>query len=334
MPGRALRIATRPISIALTLATSVALAAAWLLLADDHSQDIAGSFAEIHWLSAVAILALMLIAAVHYVSGAIAVRGVSNRPLPLAEVTSSQLAAAAINRLVPNGLGGAAVNARYLVRSGLTPGAATSAMAALALIGALTDAFYVAVVTTIGPALGIGGATQELRALSRAGVAAGQSHRWLLVATVSLVVVALLARTRARLLTVVVTAARHAAAHARDLVVQPRRLGVATAASTLTTVILSAGFVLSVHVWGHAAHPLHVGALIAVYWIAVAASDATPVPAFLGLTEAALIAALVVSGYTTSSATISVLAFRLITFWLPLPFGLLATRRLRRAQLL
>jgi uncharacterized membrane protein YbhN (UPF0104 family) len=334
MSGRTLRIATRPVSIALTLSASASLAVAWLMLADDHSQDFAGSFAEIHWVSAVAILALLLIAAVHYVSGAIALRGVSNRALPLAEATSSQLAAAAMNRVVPNGFGGAAVNARYLVRSGLTPGAATSALVALALIGGLTDAVYVAAITTVGPALGIGGATQELQTLSRVGGAAGRSHTWLLVAIVTALVVALLVRARGRLFTVVTTAARHAVVHARDLVVQPRRLTVAAGASTLTTVILSVGFVLSVEVWGHAPRALPVGALIAIYWIAAAASDATPLPAFVGLTEAALIAALVLSGYSAGSATISVLAFRLLTFWLPLPFGVLASRRLRRAQLL
>jgi uncharacterized membrane protein YbhN (UPF0104 family) len=334
MPGRAVRIATRPVSIAVTLAASAALATAWMLFADDDSQDLAGTLTEVHWLSFAAILTLLLIAAVHYLSAAIALRGVSNRPLPLVEATSSQLAAATMNRIVPNGFGGAAVNVRYLSRSGLTPGAATSALAALALLGGLTDAVYVAVVTTLGPALGMGGATQELHTLSQAGVAAGQSHTWLLAAVVTVLVVVLLVRTRGRLFRVVTAAARHATVHARDLVLQPRRLGVAAGASTMTTAILSAGFVLAVEVWGQAAHPLHVSALIAVYWIAVAANDAAPLPAFLGLTEAAMIAALVLSGYSAGSATVAVLAFRLITFWLPMPFGVLASRRLRRAQLL
>lgn len=334
MSERAIRIATRPSSIAATCAASLAVAATWLLFASDHSQDLAGSFAQVHWLGVLTIVLLAAIAGVHYVSAALALRSVSNRPLPLMQATSSQLAAATMNRIVPNGLGGATVNARYLVRSGLTPGAATSAMGTLALVGGLTDAAYVATVTTIGPAVGMGGATQELHALSRAGVAVGRSHTWLLVAAATTLVVVLLVRTRGRLVSVIATAARHAVAHLRDLVTKPQRLGVAALASTLTTAILSAGFVLAVSVWGHATHPLPVGALIAIYWIAVAAGDATPVPAFLGLTEAALIGALVLGGYTASSATIAVLAFRLVVFWLPVPFGMLATRRLRRAQLL
>lgn len=161
-----------------------------------------------------------------------------------------------------------------------------------------------------------------------------QSHRWLLAGVGIALVVTLLVRTRGRLFQVVAASARHAVAHGRDLTTQPRRLGVAAAASTLTTAILSAGFVLSVEVWGRAPHPLPVGALIAIYWVSAAASDATPVPAFFGLTEAALIGSLVLGGYSARSATGAVLAFRLVTFWLPLPFGVLATRRLRRAQLL
>lgn len=334
MSERAIRIATRPISIATTCVVSVALGAAWLLFASDHSQDLAGSFAQLHWLGALTVLVLFGIAAIHYLSAALALRSVSNRPLPLMEATSSQLAAATMNRIVPNGLGGATVNARYLTRSGLTPGAATSAMATLALVGAVTDAAYVAGVTTVGPAVGIGGATHELHALARAGVAAGRSHTWLLIAAATALAVILLVRTRGRLVSVITTAARHAFVHARQLVTRPQQLGVAALASTMTTAILSAGFVLSVMVWGHAAHPLPIGALIAIYWIAVAANDASPVPAFVGLTEAALIGALVLGGYSAGSATIAVLAFRLIVFWLPVPVGVLATRRLRRAQLL
>lgn len=334
MSGRAIRIATRPISIAATCAVSLALAATWLLFVNDHSQDFTDSFAEVHWLGAATIVLLVAVAGVHYVSAALALRSVSNRPLPLMQATSSQLAAATMNRVVPNGLGGATVNARYLVRSGLTPGAATSAMATLALVGGLTDAAYVATVTTVGPAVGVGGATHELHTLSQAGVAASQSHTWLLALAATTVVIVLLARTRGRLISVIAAAARHAVVHFKGLVTKPQQLGVAAVASTLTTAILSAGFVLSVTVWGRAAHPLPVGALIAIYWIAAAASDATPVPAFVGLTEAALIGALVLGGYTASSATIAVLAFRLIVFWLPVPFGMLATRRLRRAQLL
>ena len=43
----------------------------------------------------------------------------------------------ATNRLVPNGLGGTAVNLRYLARAGVTPGAAGTAVAMLAVLVAL-----------------------------------------------------------------------------------------------------------------------------------------------------------------------------------------------------
>jgi uncharacterized membrane protein YbhN (UPF0104 family) len=97
---------------------------------------------------------------------------------------------------------------------------------------------------------------------------------------------------------------------------------------------MSIGFVLAVDVWGQAAHPLPAGALVAVYLVAAAAGGATPLPAFLFVTELALIAALVLAGYTSGSALVAVVVFRVVTYWLPLPVGVWMGHRLRRTRLL
>jgi uncharacterized membrane protein YbhN (UPF0104 family) len=47
-----------------------------------------------------------------------------------------------------------------------------------------------------------------------------------------------------------------------------------------------------------------------------------------------LIGGLVLAGYSSGSALLSVIIFRAVTYWLPLPVGLWAARRLRRANLL
>ena len=78
----------------------------------------------------------------------------------------------------------------------------------------------------------------------------------------------------------------------------------------------------------------HAGALIAVYLFASAAGGTLPLPPILGTTEIALVSALVISGYTSASAITAVLIFRAISYWLPLPIGAWAARRLRRAKLL
>jgi uncharacterized membrane protein YbhN (UPF0104 family) len=47
-----------------------------------------------------------------------------------------------------------------------------------------------------------------------------------------------------------------------------------------------------------------------------------------------MVASLTVAGYTAGSSVLAVAAFRAVTYWLPLPLGLWAAGRLRRADLL
>ena len=97
---------------------------------------------------------------------------------------------------------------------------------------------------------------------------------------------------------------------------------------------MSVGFVVAVDVWGRAKAPVPAGALVAIYLFASAAGGALPLPPILGTTEIALVGALVISGYTSSSAIEAVLVFRAISYWLPLPLGAWTARRLRQARLL
>jgi uncharacterized membrane protein YbhN (UPF0104 family) len=59
---------------------------------------------------------------VSYLFAALALQAAAGTRLPLPRTVLVQLAAAAANRITPAGLGGAAVNARYLTRRGLTAG--------------------------------------------------------------------------------------------------------------------------------------------------------------------------------------------------------------------
>jgi uncharacterized membrane protein YbhN (UPF0104 family) len=127
---------------------------------------------------------------------------------------------------------------------------------------------------------------------------------------------------------------RQAAGHARQFVGHRRRVAAAAAASALTTVMMSVGFVVAVDVWGRSKAAVPAGALVAIYLFASAAGGTLPLPPFLGTTEIALVGALVVSGYTSASAIEAVVVFRAISYWLPLPLGAWTARRLRHAELL
>ena len=117
---------------------------AWMLGSDDRADDLGEALSRPPWVAGTATAVLLLLATVHYLCAALALRAVSSPQLPLRAVTGVQLAAAATNRVVPSGFGGVAVNLRYLVRAGIPEGAAVSALAALAVVGAATDTAYAA----------------------------------------------------------------------------------------------------------------------------------------------------------------------------------------------
>ncbi len=277
-------------------------------------------------------LLLPLVVAVHYLSAAIAVRAVSDPRLSLGRTTLVQLAAAATDRLIPNGLGGFAINMRYLLRAGQAPGAVSSSLAELAVVGGVTDAAYTAAVTTMGPALGLSGGASELRALTARGLTTGQQYPAVLV--VGVVALLLVMRRRRWGLGAVMVATRAALVHAQALMRQPGRLLVAASASAATTVVLSLGLVASVVVWGQSTSPMPAGVLVSIYLVMAAVGGTTPLPAFFLVTEAGLVSALVLAGYTPVSALSSVVIFRAVTSWLPMPVGLAAARWLRRAEVL
>jgi glycosyltransferase 2 family protein len=71
-----------------------------------------------------------------------------------------------------------------------------------------------------------------------------------------------------------------------------------------------------------------------VYLVGGAAGAVSPTPGGLGVMEATLVAGLTATGVPAAPAVTGVLAFRLLTFWLPILPGALALRALRRNGLL
>ena len=143
--------------------------------------------------------AAVSLVAVHYLSAAIALQAVSGRPAPLTSTFLAQLAAAATNRIVPSGVGAASVNLRFLLRNGMTAGAATSALVALGLVGGGTDLAYGTAITAAGPIVGLRGARTELHSLAAHGMKAGQQHYVVLLPAAIVVLAVLLFRKRSSL---------------------------------------------------------------------------------------------------------------------------------------
>ncbi|MFI9341744.1 YbhN family protein [Streptomyces sp. NPDC052773] len=256
-----------------------------------------------------------------WVAAAVTRQGAVVERLPARRLLATQFAAGAANHLLPSGLGASAVNLRFMTVCGL-PLARSSAALALyllaesvgrvGLLAALLIAFPGAL--RLGPLLPAGAVGPLLLVIGAAAVGAA---------------VALLCVQRLR--TAVVSFLRTALGEARSVHSRPTRAlalwGGALAFPALqATVLVAVGRALGLGV-----PPWH---MAVAYLAATVAVALIPTPGGVGSVEAALIVALVAAGGPPAVATAVVLAFRLLTVWLPLLPGAVTLGALVRLKVI
>ncbi|BBC31223.1 Membrane protein [Streptomyces graminofaciens] len=272
--------------------------------------------AEWPWL-----LAAVCATCLTWVAAACTRQGALVERLPARRLLATQFAAGAANHLLPTGLGASAVNLRFMAVCGV-PLARSSAALALYLLAesvarvglllALLLAFPEAL--RLGPLLPDGSAGPLLAAVAAAVCAA--------------VAVVLLVR---RLREAVFGFVRTALSEARSVHARPARIlalwGGSLAfpllqATGLATVGLSLGL------------DVPVTHMVVAYLAATVAVALVPTPGGLGSVDAALVVALVAAGGPAAVATAVVLAYRIITVWLPLLPGALTLGALVRLKVI
>jgi uncharacterized protein (TIRG00374 family) len=107
----------------------------------------------------------------------------------------------------------------------------------------------------------------------------------------------------------------------RNISTSPRELSLACAASLSVSLAYIACLYFAAHAIG-----LHISVAnaIIVYVTSVIAKSAVPTPGGLGPVEAAMIGTLVAFGVSKGEAFSAVIIYRLATFWIPVPFSLMA----------
>ena len=110
-------------------------------------------------------------------------------------------------------------------------------------------------------------------------------------------------------------------------------------APTLANILVIALFALScfgllLFLWQSFGGPVPLAQVTLVYLTGVTVSSVIPTPGGLGTVEAVLTAGLTAAGVPSAAAVSAVLLFRLLTFWLPVPFGWAALSYLERKQAL
>jgi uncharacterized protein (TIRG00374 family) len=301
-----------------TLLTMVAGAAAVYLLAGELARASLGStLREVNWQWGIVALAL---SASTYIGATISLTGFVADRLSFFRTLLVQVAGSFITLVTPAAVGGAALNIRYLQRRKIP-----AAVAAASVGVAQVVAFVLHIVLIVVFAAIAGSSAKEHI----------QPPRWAWFVLAGLVVLAL---------AVLAVPAGRRALRARVSPtlgqVLPRLLDVAQQPVKLArgiggALLLSLSYILCLAACVAAfGRSVPIASIAVVYLTGSAIGSILPTPGGLGGVEAALTAGLTAAGLPGAVAVSAVLLFRLLTFWLPVPFGWAAMSYLEREQAL
>ncbi|MFF5012924.1 YbhN family protein [Streptomyces sp. NPDC001165] len=286
-----------------------------------HRSVLAEGFGQLRTASWPWLLAAAGATCLTWVAAAVTRQGAVVQRLPRWRLLATQFAAGSANHLLPTGLGAGAVNLRFMSVCGVPLARSSAALALyllaesvgrLSLLAALLLAFPDAL--RLGTLLPDGDAGPVL-------AAAG---------AVLVVAVAALALVR-RLRTPVLGFVRTALGEARSVHTRPARALALWGGSLAFPALQAAGLVAVGQALGLPVPPAH---MALAYLAATVAVALVPTPGGLGSVEAALIVALVAAGGPVAVATAVVLAYRIITVWVPLLPGALTLGALVRLKVI
>jgi glycosyltransferase 2 family protein len=302
-----------------TLLTIAAAAGAFYLILPQLAQ--VGSswraFQSADWAWVPVIIAMSVLT--YLASAASLIGGVPGR-VPYWPTVLAQWASSFINRISPANVGGMALNARFLQKSGVQPAAGVAAVGVNAFVGAIAHLvliviFFVWAGKAVGQAFKLPSASKLL----------------LILAVLAALVGIVLATRRGRRFaaTRLLKGARTAAASLRRVAASPVKLSLLLGGSALVTLAYIGGLAASIQAFGGGLGIAEIGA---VYLAASAIAAASPTPGGLGAIEAALIAGLTGVGLGAGAAVSAVLTYRLATYWLPVLPGWYSLRLLQRGD--
>ncbi|MEU5533527.1 lysylphosphatidylglycerol synthase transmembrane domain-containing protein [Streptomyces sp. NPDC020362] len=316
--GRLTRLARRlPVRQILCLLPLLLVA----IVAVQHRSVLVEGFGHLRTASLPWLLAAAGATCLTWVAAAFTRQGAVVQPLPRWRLLATQFAAGSANHLLPTGLGAGAVNLRFMTVCGV-PLARSSAALALYLLAESVGrlSLLAALLLAFPDALQLG-----------ALVPAGAAGPMLTVAgAVPAVAVTALALVR-RLRTPVIRFVRTALGEARSVHTRPARALALWGGSLAFPALQAAGLVAVGRSLGLTVPPAH---MALAYLAATVAVALVPTPGGLGSVEAALIVALVAAGGPVAVATAVVLAYRIITVWVPLVPGALTLGALVRLKVI
>ena len=301
-----------------TLLTLVASVAAAYLLAGELARASLGNVVhEANWNWGLVALAL---SASTYVGATISLSGFVATRLSFFRTLLVQVAGSFVTLVTPAAVGGAALNIRYLQRRKV-PAAVAAASVGVAQVVAFV--LHIALIVVFAAIAGTS---------AREHIAPPQ-WAWYVLAGLVVLALAVLAVPAGRR----VLRARLSPTLGQVL---PRLLDVAQQPVKLArgiggALLLSLSYILCLAACVAAfGRSVPIASIAVVYLTGSAIGSILPTPGGLGGVEAALTAGLTAAGLPGAVAVSAVLLFRLLTFWLPVPFGWAALSFLERHQAL
>jgi uncharacterized membrane protein YbhN (UPF0104 family) len=327
-------------------AAAVAVAVAGLAIQHRSSIGTGGMSlvgADLEWLA----FALALTTAVWVAGTAAQLGAVPIRP-PLTQLFAVQVAASAVNHVVPGGVGGMAVNVRYLQRSGMSRPAALAAVGLNSVATLVTHLALIAAIWAFVPAVQPGGG---LVGGLHGGTGLPAVFGWLpgggrtvalaaaVLATGVVASAVIAGRDRcwtcaSRATTWVTAVADHAGQALRSsaaVLRRPGRAGLLWVGSAASPALHALILIAVYNSLSAGLAPLTVAL---VYLVASSVATLVPSPGGFGALDVTLAAGLVAAGVPTTTSLATVLGYRLLTVWVPLVPGALVFAVLLRRRVL
>ena len=288
--------------------------AAYLLLTQLARVDLGTTISTADWRWALVALGF---SALTYVGASLTIIGFVLQKLSFVRTLMTQLAVSFSALVAPTAVGTVALNTRFLERSGV------DAAVALGSVGVAQVAMFVSYVVL----------------LVLFGVLAGTGPQASFTPPQGAIVVFLIIVIVALVVLSLPWGRRQLQLRMRPLLnrVVPRIVAVFQRPSKLLTglggaLLLNTAYCFALLSATKAfGGTLSIPAVAVVYLAGAVVGSAVPTPGGLGGVEAALAAGLAAAGMDSGLAVSSVLLYRLVTFWLPIPFGWLSLTYLQRA---
>lgn len=306
-PAKLTRFSPRTVIMAV-----IGLVALWTLLAQLNFEEISAAVREANawW-----ILGALVFSLATYVGAGLALVAFSPVRLSLWRSTEVHLASSVVSLVAPAGVGGAAINLRFLNRKGVPTAIGVATVALVQVVQfVVTVILLIVLAATTGQSTGL--------SLPSGWVLAGAA-----VLVGALAVALLIPRVRTWLWAKVEPTYRQVWPRLMWVLSNPRRLALGVGGTLLLSLSYVLAFAASLWAFGYT---LPFSVLAITYLASNTVGSIVPSPGGIGPVELALTAGLVAAGIPSGVALSAAMVYRLVTFWIPIPIGWLSLQRLQR----